>query len=233
MSAAGARTRRDIVRVTGPDTWTFLQSLLSQDVADMVDGDRRPTMLLTPQGKVDVVGVIGRVGDDALIDTDPGWGEQLITSLSRFKIRTKVEFAYEPAPQVDADAFAAEEATRIAAGVPRMGADLDDAVIPQEAFLELDAVSFTKGCFIGQELVCRIDSRGHVNRFLRHVVPADSGVTLPVGAEITVGAKVVGSVTSSAPGIAMGFVRREIDPPAAGAVDGQPVYVEAAPRPTA
>ncbi len=219
------RTRRDIVRITGPDTWTFLQSLVSQDVADMVDGDRRPTLLLTPQGKVDVVGVITRVGDDAAIDTDPGWGERLIASLTRFKIRTKVEFAFEPASELGADAFAAEEAARIGAGIPRMGADLDDSVIPQEAFLELDAVSFTKGCFIGQELVCRIDSRGHVNRFLRHVVPADSGVMLPVGAEIIVGEKAVGSITSSAPGVALGFVRREIDPPASATVDGSEVRI--------
>ena len=112
-----------------------------------------------------------------------------------------------------------------------MGADLDDSVIPQEAFLELDAVSFTKGCFIGQELVCRIDSRGHVNRFLRHVVPADSDVTLPLGAEIVVGEKVVGSVTSSAPGIAMGFVRREVDPPTSASADGVAVQIQALPRP--
>ena len=151
MSDVG--TRRDTVRVTGPDTWTFLQSLLSQDVADLADGASLPTLLLTPQGKVDVVGVITRIGDDAVIDTDPGWGERLIASLTRFKIRTKVELTLEAAPEVDADAFAVEEAARIAAGIPRMGADLDDSVIPQEAFLELDAVSFTKGCFIGQELV--------------------------------------------------------------------------------
>ena len=218
--------RRDLVRVTGPDTWTFLQSLLSQDVANLADGDSLPTLLLTPQGKVDVVGVITRIGDDAVIATDPGWGERLVASLTRFRIRTKVEFTVEPAPPMDADAFATEETTRIAAGIPRMGADLDDSVIPQEAFLELDAVSFTKGCFIGQELVCRIDSRGHVNRFLRHVVPADSGVTLQVGAEITVGEKVVGSITSSSAGIALGFVRREVDPPTDATVDGVAVHVE-------
>ncbi len=224
MTVTGAR--RDIVRITGPDTWTFLQNLLSQDLANLADGDSLPTLLLTPQGKVDVVGVIARVGDDAVIDTDPGWGDRLVAALTRFKIRTKVELAVEPAPQIDADAFAAEEAARIAAGVPRMGADLDDSVIPQEAFLELDAVSFTKGCFIGQELVCRIDSRGHVNRFLRHVVPANSSITLPVGAPIVVGEKVVGSVTSSSAGIALGFVRREIDPPTDATVDGVAVQIK-------
>jgi folate-binding protein YgfZ len=219
-------TRRDLVRVSGPDTWTFLQSLLSQDLDGMSDGDRQATLLLTPQGKVDVVGEISRSGDDALIETEPGWGEQLVASLARFKIRTKVEFAVEPAPTVGPEGFAVEEAERIAAGIPRMGADLDGSVIPQEAFLEQNAVSFTKGCFIGQELVCRIDSRGHVNRFLRHLVPEDSSRTLAVGAEITVDGKVVGSVTSAAPGIAMGFVRREVDPPASASVDGVAVRVE-------
>jgi hypothetical protein len=221
--------RRDRVTVTGPDTWTFLQSLLSQDLDALADGEDLPTLLLTPQGKVDVVARIARRGDDALLTTDPGWGQQLADSLTRFKIRTKVEIAVEPAPAVDEATATAEEIERIAAGVPRLGADLDDSVIPQEAFLEVDAVSFTKGCFIGQELVCRIDSRGHVNRFLRHLVPASDDVLFPVGSEITVGEKVVGRVTSSAPGIALGYVRREVEPPADATVDGTAVTVQALP----
>ena len=219
--------RRDVVRVSGPDTWPFLQSLLSQDVEGLADGERRPTLLLTPQGKVDVVAGITRVGDDAVLDTDPGWGDRLATSLGRFKIRTKVEIAVELAPTPDAATVAAEEAARIAAGVPRLGADLDDSVIPQEAFLERDAVSFTKGCFVGQELVCRIDSRGHVNRFLRHLVPTDRDAVLSVGAEIAVAGKTVGTITSSAPGIALGYVRREVEPPAEATVGGETVSVTA------
>ncbi len=225
-------TRRDVVTVSGADTWTFLQSLLSQDLDGLPEGERRMTLLLTPQGKVDVLAGITRVGDDAVLDTDPGYADHLVASLTRFKIRTKVDFAVAAAPDLDAPGFAAEEADRIAAGTPRLGADLDDSVIPQEAFLEVDAVSFTKGCFIGQELVCRIDTRGHVNRFLRHIVPEDPSVTLSVGGEIVVGEKVVGAVTSAAPGIALGFVRREVEPPAPATVDGVPVRVEALPRPT-
>ena len=156
-----------------------------------------------------------------------------MASLTRFKIRTKVEFEVVPAPEVDAAGLATEEVARVTAGVPRLGVDLDDSVIPQEAFLELDAVSFTKGCFIGQELVCRIDSRGHVNRFLRHVIPEDAAVTLPVGAEIVANDKVVGTITSTAPGIAMGFVRREIEPPSPATVNATPVRVDAIPEPTA
>ena len=219
--------RRDRVTVSGPDTWTFLQSLLSQDLDGLADGDTRPTLLLTPQGKVDVVATITRRGDNAVLATDPGWGARLAEGLSRFKIRTKVEITVDPAPEVDDVTAATEERERVAAGVPRLGVDLDDSVIPQEAFLEVDAVSFTKGCFIGQELVCRIDSRGRVNRFLRRLVPGDADTVLAVGAEISVGDKVVGAVTSSAPGVALGYVRREIEPPATATVDAIPVDVRA------
>ena len=111
------------------------------------------------------------------------------------------------------------EALRIAAGVPVLGVDVDDATIPQEAGLEVDGVSFTKGCFIGQELVCRIDTRGHVNRFLRRL--SLLGTTVPPhGAEVARDDKVVGTVTSATavPGedrvVALAMVRREVEPPA-------------------
>jgi len=222
--------RKDRVTVTGPDTWKFLQSLLSQDLDVVGDGETRPTLLLTPQGKIDVLADITRRGDDAELTTEPGWGEHLAAALTRFKIRTKVDITIDPAPPVDDATAVAEERTRIAAGIPRLGVDLDDSVIPQEAFLERDAVSFTKGCFVGQELVCRIDARGHVNRFLRHLVPDDPEAELPVGTEITVGEKVVGAVTSSAPGVALGYVRREVEPPAAADVGGIAVDVRALPH---
>lgn len=217
--------RRDRVTVSGPDTWTFLQSLLSQDVESLREGERRATLMLTPQGKVDVLAGITRVGDDAVLDTDPGWGEALAATLRKFRIRTKVELAVETAPTVDDATAAAEEDARIRTGVPRLGADLDDSVIPQEAFLEQDAVSFTKGCFVGQELVCRIDSRGHVNRFLRRLEPSDGITVLPVGAEIVVDGKTVGAVTSSTTGAALGYVRREVEPPATATVAGAAVTV--------
>ena len=117
---------------------------------------------------------------------------------------------------VGLDAF---EAARIEAGVPRLGPDLDEHVLAHEAFLDRDAVSFTKGCFLGQEVVCRIDSRGRVNRFLRRLrLVGDERP--PVGAELVVGDRVVGSVTSVAappdggPVVALGYVRREVEPPA-------------------
>jgi tRNA-modifying protein YgfZ len=115
------------------------------------------------------------------------------------------------------------EAARVRAGVPRQGLDIDERTIPQEAFLELDAVSFTKGCFLGQELVCRIDTRGHVNRLLRGLRIGESGMsgidtTPPAGAGIVVGDKEVGALTTVARSesgvMALGYVRHEVEVPA-------------------
>jgi folate-binding protein YgfZ len=117
------------------------------------------------------------------------------------------------APVLDAREY---ERARIEAGVPRQGRDTDERTIPQEAGLERFAVSFTKGCFVGQELVCRIDTRGHVNRNLRRL-RASSGSLAP-GATVSVDGREVGAVTSSAGDVALAMLRREIEP-------GAPVLV--------
>jgi folate-binding protein YgfZ len=111
------------------------------------------------------------------------------------------------------------DVARIVAGVPRLGVDVDERTIPQEAFLERDSVSFTKGCFVGQELVCRIDTRGHVNRHLR-LLRIAGDVVPEAGATVAVDDTDVGVVTSAArvPGehrvVAMAMLRREVEPPA-------------------
>ncbi len=283
------RSDRGAVLVTGPDTLPFLQSLVSADLDDLADGRGAHSLLLTPQGKLDVDFRLLLVGDDCWLDCEPGFGARLAESLDRFRIRVQAEVIDRSAtwgclsvvgpdaagstgafgvtlpatphayvrwrdaaiarlpwptgaafdvvgpratvddatvlltraglPRCGADAY---EAVRIRAGVPRQGADLDDKTIPQEAFLERDAVSFTKGCFLGQELVCRIDTRGHVNRYLRRVELLD-GARPPLGAEVVVGGKVVGSLTSvvDAPDLewaGLGYVRHEVEPPARAAL---------------
>jgi tRNA-modifying protein YgfZ len=117
------------------------------------------------------------------------------------------------------------ERARIEAGVPRQGFDVDDRTIPQEAGLELDAVSFTKGCFLGQELVCRIDTRGHVNRQLRRLRATDGAMSR--GSEVTADGRTLGEVTSSVGDVALAMVRREIEPGAVVVVDGVAATVEA------
>jgi folate-binding protein YgfZ len=89
------------------------------------------------------------------------------------------------------------EALRLERGVPRFGLDFDDKTYPQEAQLEKSAVSFDKGCYLGQEVVCMLEMRGHVKRKLVPVV-IDAPEPPPRGAEVTdeTGA-VVGEVTSA------------------------------------
>ncbi len=292
-AALADRNGRGAVLVDGPEALKFLQSLLSQDIDKLGDGQGAHALLLQPQGKLDTDLRFLRVGDAAWLDCEVGRGEALVASLRRFKIRIKAEITDRtgqwgcltlrgpevagkltaagapPLPEelhahvpwgagaaesrlVRADwpggppgadvvgpvdelaairetllaagftpaGFRAYEAARVRAGVARQGLDLDEKTIPQEAFLELDAVSFTKGCFLGQELVCRIDSRGHVNRLLRGIRIADAGIatTPPAGAGIVVDGKEVGTLTTVARSeqgvVALGYVRREVEVPA-------------------
>src|SRR3954454_19371616 len=151
-------------------------------------------------------------GDEFVLETDDGWGEAVVTRLSRFKLRTKADIELvEPAGDGDEPE---DEAARIAAGWPRMGAEVDERTIPAELGQSIidQAVSFTKGCYTGQELVARIDSRGgHVPRQLRRIRLAAEA---PVGAEIEVDGKNVGTLTSVVGTAALGFVGRSVEPPA-------------------
>lgn len=113
-------------------------------------------------------------------------------------------------PLVDRDAY---EVARVRMGFPAMGAELDEKTIPAEVpGLVESSVSFTKGCYTGQELVARIDSRGgNVPRRLR--VLELSG---PVreGADVVHDGKVVGAITSTAGSFALAFIGRGVASPA-------------------
>jgi folate-binding protein YgfZ len=105
------------------------------------------------------------------------------------------------------------ERTRIEAGVPAMGAELTDSTIPAEAGVVERSVSFTKGCFTGQELVARIDSRGgNVPRHLR-VLDVDGPPPAP-GTDVVLDGDVVGRVTSAAGPVALAYIKRSVTPPA-------------------
>jgi folate-binding protein YgfZ len=107
---------------------------------------------------------------------------------------------------------------RIEAGRPEWGIDMNDATIPQEAnFDELGAISYTKGCYTGQETVARVHFRGHVNRFLRRLHFVSASVP-PTNAELVDDSgNAVGDVRSVAisprlGGVALAMVRREVAP---------------------
>jgi folate-binding protein YgfZ len=104
------------------------------------------------------------------------------------------------------------EPFRIESGWPRYGTDITEANLPQEVARDQLAISFDKGCYLGQETIARIDSRGHVNRTLVGL-RLESNEIPPLGAELTAHGKAVGHVTSAAfsPGfgttVALAYVR--------------------------
>ena len=110
------------------------------------------------------------------------------------------------------------EIARVEAGRPEWGLDMDDNTIPQEAnFDELHAISYTKGCYVGQETVARVHFRGHVNRHLRGlrvpgIEPPPRGATLHDEAGAVVGDVRSAVRSPSLGGIALGMVRREVEP---------------------
>ncbi len=106
------------------------------------------------------------------------------------------------------------ECLRIERGIPRYGIDLDDTVIPQEAGLNERAVSFTKGCYVGQETVARLFYKGKPNRHLRGLRLSGA---VAAGEELHLGERVVGKLTSVTDSllfgpVALALVRREAEP---------------------
>lgn len=117
---------------------------------------------------------------------------------------------------------AAAECLRVAAGTPRYGIDLDDSVIPQEADLNHRLVSFTKGCYVGQETVARLFYRGSPNRILRGLLLDDE---VAGGTPLVHGEREIGTVGSVAAPIgdsvlALALVRVEVEPGTLVEADG-------------
>ena len=126
-----------------------------------------------------------------------------------------VELVDAEAPRGAIPIAAAElERLRILARTPLLGRELDDRVMPAEAGLEDRTISFTKGCYPGQEPVARLHYRGHPNRGLR-ALALEGGELPDYDAELSLDGKVVGRVTSAAPDgehgvVALAYVRREV-----------------------
>ena len=218
----------ELVAVEGRDARTFLDGLVSQDLSTLDPSKPVRSFLLAPQGKLRTMLWITGEGERVDLVTDAGWGKRMADDLAHYKIRVKATIG-EPVPvttMVEADgtyrfsiaaatvpelSFDEWNAIRIEAGEPLMGIDVDETTIPQETGLVEAAVSFSKGCFLGQELVARLDSRhGRVNRHLRRVrleqLPALPATVADDGGSIT-------SAASTAEGaVGLGLLHRRINP---------------------
>ena len=197
---------RDVVLVDGPDALTYLQSQLSQDLADIAVGEQRWSFVLEPTGKVDSLLRITRTGDATFeLDTDAGFGEALLARIDRFKIRVKADTSLSGTVGEPAD-----EQRRVATGWPRLGVEIvPGETIPAGTGLTAIAVSFTKGCYPGQELVERMDSRAaDAPKSLRRLDVHDGAAP---GDPVTDGGSEVGVLTSVAGTHAIGWVKRSSD----------------------
>jgi tRNA-modifying protein YgfZ len=218
MSKIASRPRAT-VRVAGPDAADFLQRMVSNDVTA---SDSCDALLLTPKARIIApLRVVRRAADDYLLLTEPELGETVRSHLlrSRFAARVEIEPEHHESwvvlggGEVLDERPAGDEATpedyerwRIEARIPQWGRELDDSILPAEAGLEKTHISFTKGCYPGQEPIARQHYRGKVNRKLRllEVQGAEAGD------ELVLEGKTVGRITSAANGVALGYVRTEV-----------------------
>jgi folate-binding protein YgfZ len=228
---------RSYVAVRGPDAEDFLQRMVSNDVSQ----DVCEALLLTAKARVIAPLVVWRrADDDFLLLTEPELGDVVLRHLTRLRLRAHVEIEPEqhtshvvlgdsdgiptndygtPAAEVLDEPLAPTmeeselERMRVLAGTPRWGREIDDRILPAEAGLDGRAISFTKGCYPGQEPIARLHYRGHANRGLR-VLEIESDELPPYDAELSYEGKAVGRVTSAVRDgdriAALAYVRREV-----------------------
>jgi tRNA-modifying protein YgfZ len=270
---------RDLLRLTGRDRQSFLQGMVTNEVASLTPGEGCYAFHLTSKGQILADCRIACLDDSLLIDTEPGWGTPLAESLEHHLVMERVKIAPltgilstfvggseaeeilstlqllpEPGEGSNAmrniegqpvtvarahwiagdgfviyasavatsilrdsagDLLASEvfEGLRIEAGIPKGRVDFDEKTLAPETGQAARAIHYKKGCYIGQEVVARIDARGHTNRTL---VRLTTSALYPLRTPLLVEGKEVGWLTSSAQGltkgstVALGYLRNEL-----------------------
>ena len=212
------------IHLDGPDTISFLERILTCRVDDLDANERRLGALLTPQGKV--------IGDFQLTRSENGCrllvhdtiADQFEKRLKLFRLRAKIDISRSQSKGLQTD-----PRVRILAGIPVFGEDFETAeVFPTDINLDIrNGLDFSKGCFVGQEVVSRMKRRGKIRK--RTLVLTGTG--LQKGQVVRTGSKRIGVVTSVHEDIALGLLRTDHLVTAQAAkeqleVDATPVSVE-------
>ncbi|HEX7283196.1 MAG TPA: glycine cleavage T C-terminal barrel domain-containing protein [Vicinamibacterales bacterium] len=219
------RTDRRVLSVSGADRASWLQGLLTNDVQAMAEGEVRYAAYLTPQGRMITDMNVVAHGDRLLLDVPASLAAPLRDKLDALIFSEDVQITDEsghvlvwtvvndhfidvvaeslPAefktlPEIDLDTF---EVIRIERGIPKFLADMSEDTIPLEAGIEDRAISFSKGCYVGQEVIVRVTHRGG-GRVAKRLVKwhaDDSAPIVPMpDSQVLSGEKTIGKVTSSA-----------------------------------
>lgn len=236
---------RSVLRLSGEDTRSFLQGIITHDVNKLTADNPLFAAMLSPQGKFQHDFFLIADGEDILLETEAPLLDALLKKLKLYKLRAKVTFtnesdAWHAAAAWNGDAPQAErfyadprlaamgyrilsrspvtatatyddyERHRLSLGVPDGSRDASErAVIMELNYDQLNAVSFTKGCYVGQEVTARMHYR-HILRKCLYIVRADAPLP-PAGTDITLqgGGKAVGEIRSSQGNLGLALLRVE------------------------
>ena len=249
VQAGGAvvrRTDRRVLAISGADRASWLQGLLTNDVESLAEGEVRYAAYLTPQGRMITDMNVVRDGDRLLLDVPAPLAASLREKLDGLIFSEDVKVtdesghllvwtvvndrlidvvseslpaAFKSLPEIDLDTF---DVVRIERGIPKFLADMNEDTIPLEAGIEDRAISFSKGCYVGQEVIVRVTRRGggRVARRLVRWHADDSAAVVPMpDSRIFNGERDIGRVTSSAFSpllkkvIGLGYVHRDFADP--------------------
>ncbi len=238
---------RCVLEFRGADIVRFLNGQLSNDVRKLTSEAAMHACVMTAKGRMNAEVWLTKLEDAIRVDGPPGLGEELLLRFERYVISDDVSISdvsseqhlthtigagagiqarrfkvtgvdhwqTTPVESVNSDAA---EYFRIAQGIPAWGKELDENTIPVEAGLDLDCIDYHKGCYIGQEVISRLKSIGHVNRILvRLTAPLD--IALSAGSVLSVAGKDIGQVTSAAKSlelkniVALAYVKRSYAAP--------------------
>jgi tRNA-modifying protein YgfZ len=240
------RHDRAVLAITGQDRSAWLQGLVTNDVASLAPGDTRYAAYLTPQGRMITDMNVTARADRLLLDVPASLAASLRERLDGLIFAEDAQVHDESStldvwtaiasgdagemtdivvphgmpngvgyPEIDFDTF---EVVRIERGIPRFLVDMDHETIPLEAGIEDRAISFTKGCYVGQEVIVRVTHRGggRVAKKLVRWKADDSAAVVPLpGSRIFSFDRDIGRVTSGvfSPGrnavVGLGYVHRD------------------------
>ena len=214
------------VAVVGPDAARILAPLVGAELAELAGLPGHGNLRRVVDGQTLIVLRVADTGE-------PGYG--LIAGRDQMP---ELMQALRTAGAVDVDADTAE-VLRVEAGLPLFGRDMDEDTIPLEAGIEQEAISFTKGCYVGQEVIIRVMHRGHgrVARRLVGLVLGEDDPLPPPGTTLHSADREVGVVTSSVLSpvlgcpIALGYVKRDVLESGASLLTSHGAVIRVAPLP--
>ena len=201
------------IRVTGPDAERYLNGQLSNDVTLSTEDELIDACLLNAKGQLEHFVQVHRDGGDFIIEGPYEQAAELLARLDKYLIADDVELIDESEDD-SAYALYPNETRRILDGIPKWPNELFPGLLPPDAGLEDTAISYTKGCYTGQEVISRMKRAGKTNKHLVRLI-LDKPL-IPTNSKLVIDGKEAGWITSvatleSGQDIALGYRLRKFE----------------------